>query len=481
MRHSCAIAIALFAAAPAAAQNGAAPAKLSQLIPNLMHLAEVPGLSIATIEDGKVQWIGSFGVKSVKTGEKVDERTIFPAASLGKPVFAYGVLKLADAGRIDLDAPLSRYVPGYLEGDERINRITARLVLTHRTGFPNWRPNGKPLLIHFEPGERFSYSGEGFVYLQRAVEKIVGQPLDAFMQETVFQPLGMTSSSYLWQERFEGAAVDGHSEAGAPSPLRRTVEGGSPINGGGGPAAASTLLTTAADYAKFVIAVMNGTGLKPETARAMLEPQSKVDAACANCIGKPVGPVSETIAWGLGIGLAQTTSGRWFWHWGDNGDYKNFVTASAGSKRGVVMFSNSANGMMILSDIAAAAMGEVSPAATWVHYERYDSPRMKLYRAILDGGIEAALKQYQSQPPLDEDQMNALGLRLLRTKRFKEAIGILQLNVDAYPKSANTWDSLAWAWMSGGKELAIEYYKKSLELNPDNRNAVEALKKLEGK
>lgn len=463
------------------AQDGKAPENLPKLIENLMHSAEVPGLSIATIDKGKVQWVGSFGAKDTRTGEKVDAHTVFPAASLSKVAFAYAVLKLSDEGQLDLDAPLSKYIPSYVPNDDRVNRITARHVLTHRTGFPNWRRSGRPLTIHFDPGERFSYSGEGFVYLQLAVEKIVGQPLDAFMKKTVFIPLEMTDSSYIWQEKYEGMAVAGHTEAGLAANLRKTTEGASPINGAGGPASASTLLTTATDYAKFLIAVMNGTGLKPMTARQMLISQSTVDASCTNCIGRPSGRASESISWGLGVGLTRTPRGQSFWHWGDNGDFKAFMTGSQEFKKGVIIFTNSANGMMIVPDIAGEVMGEIPAAFEWIHYERYDSPRMKLYHAILDSGIDEALKQYQAGPPLNEDDMNRLGLRLLRTKKLKEAIRILELNVEAFPKSANAWDSLAGAYMIGGRELAIMSYRKSLQLNPDNREGAENLKKLEAK
>ncbi len=463
------------------AQAQDTPAKLTALIPDLMTRATVPGVSVALIEDGKITWIGSFGVKNTKTGDKVDDRTVFQAASLSKPVFAYGVLKLVDQGKLDLDTPLSKYIPEYVEHDERVNTVTARHVLTHRTGFPNWRPGGKPLAIHFTPGERFSYSGEGFVYLQRAVEKITGQPLDTWMKQTVFSPLEMTDSSYLWQAKYETLAASGHNPAGTPNKPNKPVEGGSPINGGGGPASASTLLTTARDYARFVVAVMNGTGLKPETGRAMLTPQSQVDAGCSNCIGRPITHTSDSISWGLGFGLEETTHGRSFWHWGDNGDFKAFIAASPSSKRGVVIFTNSSNGMMIIPDIANAALGETQPAFNWIHYERYDSPRMQLYHTILDKGIDEALKNYPADHPIEEDAMNNLGYQLLAAKKYKEALRIFELNVAAYPKSGNTWDSLAEAYTIAGKELAILYYRKSLELDPENSNAANLLKKLEAK
>jgi CubicO group peptidase (beta-lactamase class C family) len=468
-----------FCLAQTPAQNSGGPGKLPDRIPELMNQSGVPGLSIAVIENGKIAWIGSFGVKNVTTGDKVDDRTVFQAASLSKPVFAYAVLKLVDQGKLDLDTPLSKYLPAYVENDERVNLITARQVLTHRTGFPNWRPANKPLLIHFTPGERFSYSGEGFVYLQGAVEKITGQPLDAFMRQAVFDPLKMADSSYLWQGKYDSIAARGHNGGGLPTRQFKPVEGGSPINGGGGPAAASTLHTTAQDYARFVIAVMNGTGLKKDTWRQMLTPSSPVDAECSNCVGRPVSRLSESIAWGLGWGLENTAQGRAFWHWGDNGDFKAFVAGSESSRRGIVIFANSANGMMIIPDIAAEAMNEKQPAFDWVHYERYDSARMHLYRTILEKGIDAALKQYQAGPPMEEGPMNSLGYQLLGSKKVKEAIHIFELNAAAFPKSANVWDSLAEAYMTAGKELAVQYYRKSLELNPENSNAVEMLKKLE--
>jgi len=478
MRHTCAWAMAAAFLEVVHAQTGGVPERLTKLIPDLMRRAAVPGLSIALVEEGKVAWVGSFGARNAKTGDKVDDRTVFQAASLSKPVFAYAVLKLVDEGKLDLDTPLSKYLPGYVENDDRIGLITSRHVLTHSTGFPNWRPGGKPLTIHFTPGERFSYSGEGFVYLQRAVEKISGQPLDAFMRRAVFIPLQMADSSYVWQEKYETMAATGHNGAGLPSKQFKPLEGGSPINGGGGPAAASTLHTTARDYARFVIAVMNGTGLRKETARQMLSPQSQVDAGCSNCIGRPVTQTSESISWGLGWGLEKAGSGQSFWHWGDNGDFKAFVAGSVDSRRGVAIFTNSANGMMIVPDIVSAAMGDRQPAFDWLHYERYDSPRMQLYQSILDTGIEEALKQYK---PLDEGPMNNLGYQLLAARKFKEAIRIFELNAAAFPKSANTWDSLAEAYATGGKGLAIAYYRKSLELDPDNSNATEMLKKLEAK
>ncbi|HTC40230.1 MAG TPA: serine hydrolase domain-containing protein, partial [Candidatus Acidoferrales bacterium] len=156
-------------------------AELEQQVPVLLKEGTVPGASLALIRGGKTYWVHGFGVRDAKSGQPVVEDTIFEAASLSKPVFAYGVLKLVDQGKLDLDAPLSKYLPKpYIEGDPRLDKITARYVLSHRTGFPNWRPDAG-LTIHFTPGERFSYSGEGFVYLQKVVQQITGEPLNQYM------------------------------------------------------------------------------------------------------------------------------------------------------------------------------------------------------------------------------------------------------------------------------------------------------------
>ena len=134
-------------------------ADLEKTISHLMKAGDVPGLSIAVLEKGRVVWHRGFGVMNAEIKTAVDDNTVFEAASLSKPVFAYAVLKLADSGKLDLDKPLVNYLPYKdVENHERLNLITARRVLSHSTGFPNWR-GGQPLKIHFTPGERFSYSG----------------------------------------------------------------------------------------------------------------------------------------------------------------------------------------------------------------------------------------------------------------------------------------------------------------------------------
>src|SRR5664279_788809 len=146
-------------------------ARLTRDIPTLIKESDVPGLSIALVRNGKLVWSKAFGIANADTKKPVTNETVFEAASLSKPVFAYAVLKLVDVGKLNLDTPLNKYLGNNYDvvNDDRINFITARHVLSHTSGFRNLRDNDgtKTLLIHFTPGEKFSCSGEGMVYLSK--------------------------------------------------------------------------------------------------------------------------------------------------------------------------------------------------------------------------------------------------------------------------------------------------------------------------
>lgn len=469
---------------PIHAQNSPSPAPLhkpdqesigalERRVPELMKQADIPGISIALIRDGKTYWLHEFGVRDTKTATPVTTDTIFEAASLSKPVFTYGVLKLVDAGKLDLDAPLSKYLPKpYIEGDPRINQITARFVLSHRTGFRNWR-NDDGLRIYFTPGERFSYSGEGFVYLQKVVQQITGMPVNTYMNEAVFTPLGMTSSSYLWRDDYDQRTANGHDPDMQPQDKGKPNE----------PNVASSLQTTARDYAAFLDALLNGKGLKPETLREMEKPQIAVNPECTNCTDKEPKELSKSVFWGLGIGIQETGDGEALWHWGDNGAFKAYAVVYPKQKFGVVYFANSENGLSIAREIIRTAIGGDQPALLWVKYDAYDSAAMQFAKAVREEGAAQAIAQFRPalvRGDVSEDSINDTGYRLLHQKKTADAISIFQLNVELHPTSANAYDSLGEAFMANSeKDLAVENYKKSLELNPDNRNARDMLKKLQ--
>jgi CubicO group peptidase (beta-lactamase class C family) len=454
--------------------NSATEAKLSTDIPALMEKAGIPGLSIAVIRGGKTAWTANFGVRDEKTKKSVTADTMFNVGSLSKPVFAYGVLKLVDAGKLKLDEPLTPYLSKeFILDDPRFNQITPRIVLSHRTGFPNWPADGQPLVIHFTPGERFSYSGAGMVLLSKAVEKITGKPLNDYMQEAVFGPLGMKHSSYVWNPAFEDHVAIGHAVSGDPVDLYKADQ----------PNAAASLETTAEDYAIFLDAVLQGKGLQPATLREMESPQIAVDTGCENCVeGTPSGKLSTTVFWGLGFGIEKTADGESLWHWGDNGVFKAFFVVRPASRSGVVYMTNSENGLAIGRQILAETLGGDQPAFDWLKYDNYDSPGLSFTRVVLQKGAATALEQFSSElanGAISEGTVNTAGYSLLCNKKIEDAILVFAKNVELHPASWNVYDSLGEAYMKNGdKELAIRNYQKSVELNPKNENGLAALKKL---
>ena len=185
-------------------------------LPKMMEFAGVPGAAIVEVKNDRVSWLENYGVKNAETKEAVTAETVFPAASLSKPVFSYAVLQLRDEGLIDIDRPLINYLPGEIvPNDSRARAITARHVMSHSTGLQNWRFRANDeLKLAFAPGENFSYSGEGFTYLHRAIEKITGKGIEQVMRERVFEPFGMKNSSYIWLPQYEKNVAMSHNNRG---------------------------------------------------------------------------------------------------------------------------------------------------------------------------------------------------------------------------------------------------------------------------
>jgi CubicO group peptidase (beta-lactamase class C family) len=327
----------------------------------LISEAQVPGLSMAVIRNGSIETLASAGVRNARDGTLVDEQTIFDAASLSKPVFAYAVLQLVDTGALALDMPLARHVPDYVPDDPRANAIAIRHVLSHSSGLPNWRGTDLPLKTYFPPGERFSYSGEGFVWLQRVVEAITGDAIDVVLRRLVFEPLKMHQSSFVWQSAFTANYADPHDAALIPDRKTKPTTANT----------AASLQTTARDYAHFLQAVLSGARLKPETARLWLGPQVTLRRICIQCLDADM-PQSDTqIAWGLGWGLEPQS--ETFFQWGDNdrGRFKAFAMGSVQSGTAIVIFTNGFNGMSIMPELVGRTLAGAHPAFHWLNYPRF--------------------------------------------------------------------------------------------------------------
>ena len=365
---------------------------LAQL-PRIMQAFAVPGVGIAVVDAGEVVWSRPFGVTNALMRAQVDTRTVFETASLSKPVFAYLVLQLVDLGLIDLDRPLVHYRRvDYLAEHPWVELITARDVLRHSTGLPNWRksPATEKLVPMVKPGTRIDYSGEAIFWLQLAVETITGQSLDDSMQQHLFGPAGMHDSSYTWNADLAARSVYGHRAHNKPgqgmppqmfreqfSAAQQVADRwGKPLSSWkyedaqralpevmalGPPGlvtwagdllanSAASLRTTVQDYATFLTLVMDRGGqrapweITEATRQAMLTPQIKVP-----------GRWTEK---GLGWNMETTRDGPMFYHSGSNGDiFKNFAIGDAPRRRGIVELTTGGSGSFVHQRVVRAATG----------------------------------------------------------------------------------------------------------------------------
>lgn len=306
---------------------------------------------MAVIRDG-VLTMTAVGVRNNDSGEPVDAQTVFDAASLSKPMVAYAVLRLVDAGRINLDEVLSSYVSPIVEACPWAAIITARHILTHTSGLPNL--GGKdPLRVHFQPGTRFSYSSVGFSYLQRAIEALTGETLEANMKRLVFEPLGMKSSSFEWQDRFAGNVAQPHVNGGRLNkhqPPRAS--------------ASYSLQTTATDYGHFLAAVLRGDGLREATSEQWLIPAIRATKGAAEHLEDVPAETEQDIGWGLGWGVE--LGGGTFFQWGKISGVRAFVMGSRRERAGVVLFTNSNTGLRLMSEVVRAVLPGEHPAIHWL-------------------------------------------------------------------------------------------------------------------
>jgi CubicO group peptidase (beta-lactamase class C family) len=285
-----------------------------------------PGVAIGLLR-GAEQSVVTVGSRGEGSGP-VGEDTLFAAASLTKPVFAAGVMALTDDGILELDVPLSEYLAEpYVHSDERAVSITARMVLSHTTGLPNWRqgsndrvhPKDGALRLRWPPGSRWGYSGEGFSYLQQVVEHLVDAPIAEYMAVALLQPLGMTSSTFTWPAVDDPRLAVGHTDTGEAMPRFRP-----PFE----KASAGGLYTTASDYLRFLKHCLVHE-------QRMFVPQAHID---------------DELGWALGWGI-ELGEDNAVWQWGNDPGYKNFVLGTPAEHSGIVVFTNGERGAEVYSKV----------------------------------------------------------------------------------------------------------------------------------
>ena len=353
-------------------------------VPNAGRVAELAkvaiaetgarGMAIAVIDHGEVASVQAFGDRNAK-GDKLTPDTIMYGASLTKAVFAYYVLQLVDEGKVDLDKPIADRLPkplpeygnldaygnwGDLAGDERWRRITPRMVLTHSTGFANFaflEPDGK-LRIHFEPGTRFAYSGEGIELLQFMLEEGLKLDTGRELQRRLFDPLEMHATSLKWRPDFAGNLADGWKVDGGVEPHdeRSMVR------------AAGSMDTSIHDLAKFVAAVSRGWGLSPRMRAEMVRPQLPITTRQQFPTLLPELPPAERwpgVAAGLGVVTFDGPQGRGFMKGGHNDSTGNTLVCLERDQRGVLILSNDVRAEAAFPKLVRSILGETGVPYRW--------------------------------------------------------------------------------------------------------------------
>jgi len=337
----------------------------------LMASEQVEGLALAVIDGGKVVSVRTWGRRSVEKNLPLEPHTVMYGASLTKPAFAYMLMQLVDEGKLDLDAPLSTLLPqplpaydkkpydfSDLAGDERWRRLTPRILLTHSSGFANfrWVEPDRKLRFHFDPGTRYGYSAEGMYILQLIVERGLGLETEAEMQRRVFGRFGMKNTSMLWRADFARNLADGY-----------TVEGRMiPHDDRSRPSAAGSMDTTIEDQARLWAGIVRGDGLSAAARAAMTRPQLPITSHSQFPTLAP-----GRVAWpqGLAAGLDLVTfrdrSGPAWFKGGHDDGTGNMVICLEGGRRCVVMLSNDVRAERIYPALARRVLGETDMPWKW--------------------------------------------------------------------------------------------------------------------
>lgn len=358
-------------------------AQLDQRILNLMEDARVTGLAITVLNDGEAVYQKAFGYANAETLDTLTVDHIIYGASFTKAVFGYVVSRLVEQGKIDMDRPLRNYldVPlpqipikkdyltlDPLQRDDRHRELTARMCLNHTTGLPNWRwiEDDKRLKFLYDPGTRYSYSGEGMMVLQWVIENITEKKLDQLAEELVFQPLGMQHTDYLWDPTTTSPYAYGHRADQSSFPPDFFTEEA---------AAAGSMTTTLADYSRFAEHILALEARQSPITARMFTPSVFIRSK------KQFGPLSHQdttanddieLGYGMGWGLLTTPYGKGAFKEGHDAGFQHYSILFPGQQMGVILMTNSDNGESIFKYLLEASLADTYTPWEWEHYIPYD-------------------------------------------------------------------------------------------------------------
>ena len=355
----------------------------------LMRAAHVTGCGIAIFHGRKIAYLKAYGLRDAEKGLPLTPDSVMTSASLSKAAFATVVLRLVQEGVLDLNKPIYQYLPkplpeyptyADLAGDDRYKKLTLRILLSHTSGFPNWRAfeDDRKLKIHFEPGTRYAYSGEGIDLAQFVVETVTAKSLTVLMEEQLFRPVGMTRTSMVWEPRFESDFANGYDEYGRSlGPEKRSS-----------PVAAGSMQTTLRDYALFLSALMRGKILNTRTFGKMQNAQISIHSAHQfPSLANETTSANDGIRlrYGLGWGLYFSPYGKAFFKEGHDEGWRHLAVFFRNGS-GILIMTNSSNGEGIFKPLMDAILGPTLFPFDWENYTPYNLlpplPKLKEHKKV---------------------------------------------------------------------------------------------------
>jgi CubicO group peptidase (beta-lactamase class C family) len=462
--------------------SGKAPLQLS--LTDLMRAYNVPGMSIAIIEQYKVVDARGYGVVDVVSKAPVTTHTLYQAGSISKPVAAAGALRLVEQGKLSLDENVNEKLKTWKVPENeftKLQKVTLRRLMSHTAGltvhgFPGYdvddpipslvqvlngeKPaNTDPIRVDTVPGTLLRYSGGGVTIEQLLMMDVTGKAFPSLMRELVLDKIGMSESSYEQPPAAARAGLTAGGTKGDGTEVHRRWHVYPEM-------AAAGLWTTPTDLARFAIEIA-------------LSKQGKSNRILSQKItNEMLTPVMDEA--GLGFFLDKNNPGQ-FGHNGADDGFQAVLTMNADTGNGVVIMVDSDNGTSLASHLVRRVAKEYG----WNYKPQPQSASDELFLLSQLKGLETAFGRYDELKPqagaVDEQTLNTLGYMLLYGGREQDGLRVFQKNIQEYPQSSNAYDSLGEAYMkTGQKDLSIQNYQRSLQLDPKNNNAVRRLKALKG-
>ncbi|MBF4517447.1 serine hydrolase [Flavobacterium sp. ANB] len=451
--------------------------KIDALLSKYTEYGQFNGSALVA-ENGKIIFKKGFGQANMEWNIPNQPDTKFRLGSISKQFTAFLIVKLAEEGKLKLDVPITTYLADYPK--ENGDKITIHHLLTHTSGIPNYTavPNFlkeksrnpstpeefvktfNKLPLDFTPGEKFNYSNSGYFLLGYIIEKITGKTYEQYLQETILTPLKMANTGFDHSEVILKNRAAGYEKQGKKIVNASFIDMSIPY-------AAGSLYSTVEDLYLWDQALYTTKLLSEKSMESLFKSYISV------------GDESYGYGWFLSEEKIGGKQYKIIEHGGGINGFNTIISRIPADKNLVVLLNNT----------GGTILGEMNGAIRAILYNQpYDQPKKSMALELLDvfkekgtaAGLDA-YKKLKTDPTygIKEGDMNNAGYQLLQTGKKKEAIEIFKINVEAFPKSGNVYDSLGEAYLADGdKKLAIVNYSKSVELDPTNENGKKVLKEI---